>query len=244
MDRVRQFIETEPFLAAGLGVVAGFLGVMVVWDLIERGRAAEAKPGGKHRTWLLTEVMLWSVAAVCTALWLASGRGLDQLGLVMGEGATWLGAWVAVGLGTVYLIVTTALVALHPKICEDTMRQIETSGDTIKMVPSTAGEGMHFHFLSITAGITEEVIFRGFLIGSLALIVGVPVASGLALVLFIGGHFYQGPSGMLRILPISVILTLMFVLSGSLIPGIILHALVDVFGGLAMGYAVRGAAVR
>lgn len=244
MERVRQFVETEAFLAVGLGVIVGFLAIVVVWDLIERGTGAGVKPGAKHRSWLQTEVMLWSVAAVCTALWLASGRGLEGLGLVMAEGATWLGVWIAVGLGAVYLIVTTTLVAVHPKVREDTRQQIETSGDTIKMVPSTPGEGMHFFALSITAGITEEIIFRGFLIGSLALIVGVPAASVLALALFIGGHFYQGVSGMLRILPISVILTLMFVLTGSLVPGIVLHALVDVFGGLALGYAMRGAAVR
>ena len=49
--------------------------------------------------------------------------------------------------------------------------------------------------------------------------------------IFILGHAYQGAAGMLRIVPVSVGLTLIFLLSGSLWPGIILHALADLAGG-------------
>lgn len=63
----------------------------------------------------------------------------------------------------------------------------------------------------------------------------VPVGRGRGSVLiFVGAHVYQGLSGMKRILPISVALTTIFLLTGSLIPVIALHTVVDVAGGAMM----------
>jgi membrane protease YdiL (CAAX protease family) len=88
-----------------------------------------------------------------------------------------------------------------------------------------------FQTMAVTAGITEEVIFRGFLIGVLALWMPLWVAGLAALAVFVGAHVYQGLSGMLRILPVSTVLTILFLASGSLFPGILLHAAVDLAGG-------------
>jgi hypothetical protein len=93
--------------------------------------------------------------------------------------------------------------------------------------------------MAVTAGITEEVVFRGFLIGTLALWMPAWAAAAASVVLFVGAHVYQGVSGMKRILPISVALTTVFLLTGSLLPVMALHALVDVAGG-AMMWRLRG----
>ena len=86
-------------------------------------------------------------------------------------------------------------------------------------------------WVALTAGITEEIIFRGFLIGVLSLVMPLPAAAAIAVAVFVVGHAYQGMAGMLRILPISIGLTVILLLSGSLWPCIILHALTDLVGG-------------
>lgn len=105
-------------------------------------------------------------------------------------------------------------------------------------LPNTGAERAAFALLSLSAGVCEEVLYRGFLIrllheGALAL----PVGGALAIssLLFGLGHAYQGWKGMLSTTIGGLALGLVFLLSGSLIPGVILHALMD----LQVAYVLR-----
>jgi membrane protease YdiL (CAAX protease family) len=105
-------------------------------------------------------------------------------------------------------------------------------------LPTTAGERALWILLSLTAGVCEEVAYRGFLIrflheGGLAL----PLAAALTVssVLFGLGHLYQGLRGVVSSTIAGVAFGLLFLLTGSLIPGIILHALID----MQMAYVLR-----
>ena len=55
--------------------------------------------------------------------------------------------------------------------------------------------------LAVTAGVCEEIVFRGLLIAVGVHVLGLPlpVAAGLALALFAIGHLYQGPRGMIAV---------------------------------------------
>jgi len=80
------------------------------------------------------------------------------------------------------------------------------------------------------AGVCEEILFRGFLIrwlhgGALGLpLVGALAASSL---IFGLGHAYQGFKGVLSTAVGGLVLGLLFLLSGQLIPAMVLHALLD-----------------
>jgi membrane protease YdiL (CAAX protease family) len=106
------------------------------------------------------------------------------------------------------------------------------------LLPNTAAERAAFVLLSLTAGVCEEVLYRGFLIrflheGALAL----PVAAALAVssVAFGLGHAYQGFKGVLTTTACGLGLGLLFLLTGSLIPAVVLHALID----LQLVYVLR-----
>ncbi len=228
-------IEQEPHLhGAMFGLVLVLLGVAILdaW-LARTGRSLP-----QHRIMTLTIFVLWSLTAVVTWGWLASGRSWAELGFIMPTGWPGVLAWVFGGLMTLYLVAVTVLLANSPQQRAETARDVAGTGDLASLAPQSLSQLALFQVLAVTAGITEEILFRGFAITVAALWLPYWAAGLAALVLFILSHFYQGPAGMLRLIPISIILTIMYMTTGSLIPGIILHILVDVFGGLQL-YLLR-----
>ena len=85
--------------------------------------------------------------------------------------------------------------------------------------------------VSPTAGICEEFLYRGFLMSRIAMIAG---SSGFAAVLaaavFGLAHAYQGRLGAARAAAISLVLALPVVATGSLLPAMAAHALIDATG--------------
>jgi membrane protease YdiL (CAAX protease family) len=98
------------------------------------------------------------------------------------------------------------------------------------MLPNTAIERAAFILFSLTAGFCEEVLYRGFLIRFLhESALALPIAGALAVsTLFFGlGHIYLGAKGFLSALVYGLSMGILFLLSGSLIPVVVLHILID-----------------
>lgn len=98
------------------------------------------------------------------------------------------------------------------------------------LLPGTRTEKIWFLVLSLCAGIGEEIVYRGFLIMFLHEVLPVGTygqAIGLAAFIFAIGHAYAGGSAVAITGVIGVFLGIIFVATGSLIPGIIYHALAD-----------------
>jgi membrane protease YdiL (CAAX protease family) len=100
----------------------------------------------------------------------------------------------------------------------------------LALLPRCRREKLTFVVLAITAGICEEVVFRGFGIAYVrwlnpstpnAVVVAVTAA------VFGFGHLYQGARGVLLTGLIGVYLGWLTVSSGSLLPAIAIHALLD-----------------
>lgn len=232
MNTIFTWISQEPALAAGLAAVAILFINNYLSEGREKARIQSGVDGARLKVYNKVIVHLWLLTVITGGVWLLSGRDLASLGLGTGvEGwRSWL-AWALAAVGSAYFIWTVMTTALSAKSRESIRKQIGDSGELDLIRPENQAEYRRFHWVALTAGITEEIIFRGFLIGVFALWMPVPAAAALALVIFILGHAYQGAAGMLRIVPVSVGLTLIFLLSGSLWPGIILHALADLAGG-------------
>jgi membrane protease YdiL (CAAX protease family) len=104
-------------------------------------------------------------------------------------------------------------------------------------LPHSMQEHRLFQLLSVTAGICEEFLYRGFIMWALAYYVGLPAAIVLQAVIFSLGHIYQGndarsvAQALLKTGAAGLILGAIAVASGSLIPGMIVHALVDLSSG-------------
>jgi membrane protease YdiL (CAAX protease family) len=190
-----------------------------------------ARPDARLQLYNNTILTLWLVTIACTVLWVMSGMSLRELGLRLGEGWRFWLSWSVVGLAAGYMIISVLQVRFSPKARAAMRQQLGQAGDLGLIHPETPREHGRFTWLAITAGITEEVLFRGFLIGVFALVFPLWLAALFAAGLFVLGHAYQGLRGMMRTLPITAILTLVYVVGDSLWPAITLHILCDVAAG-------------
>lgn len=105
-------------------------------------------------------------------------------------------------------------------------------------LPATSKEFIHFSLLSLTAGITEEIVYRGYCITYLAWLLGSDSWWQLGLVLFIpaiafgAGHFYQGWRAVLKIVFMAVLFGAFYWYTKSLLVLMIVHTTIDLLGGM------------
>lgn len=99
------------------------------------------------------------------------------------------------------------------------------------MLPVTKQEKKVWNYVSLTAGITEEIIYRGFLIYAFSyLFPDLSIWFVLLLSSFLFGlaHSYQGlTTGILRTTFIGFIFSILYIGLGSIWPIIVLHFLID-----------------
>ncbi|MGA3048129.1 MAG: CPBP family intramembrane glutamic endopeptidase [Terracidiphilus sp.] len=105
------------------------------------------------------------------------------------------------------------------------------------LMPHTMGERKLFWAVSMTAGICEETLYRGFLTWYIAGFAGTWPAIILSSLIFGLGHIYLGVKQVPRTFVVGLILALLAYFSGSLWPSMVLHAAIDWNSG-ELGYAI------
>jgi membrane protease YdiL (CAAX protease family) len=103
------------------------------------------------------------------------------------------------------------------------------------MLPHTRQEELWFLILSTTAGFCEELVYRGYLPWVFAPWLGVPGAMAAVVAIFGLSHAYQGRKGAVRATIAGAVMAVIVMTTGSLIPAMIMHALIDICGG-TVGY--------
>jgi membrane protease YdiL (CAAX protease family) len=218
-------------LAAGLLVLAYLLIGEPVWGRVayarlRRDRAAD--PLALVRLYRLTVLVEWPLAAAVLAM-VALDPGIDAagLGLVWPSGdrtGTVAGMVAAASAGAVIGAVVVRRAAAKGQTVPGT-EAVEAK------LPRTRRERWWALAVAVTAGVCEELLYRGFLIALFAAL-GLPVwaAAVAALAVFAVGHVYQGARGVAGVTVLGALFTGAYLLSGSLLPGIWLHVLVDVRG--------------
>jgi membrane protease YdiL (CAAX protease family) len=105
-----------------------------------------------------------------------------------------------------------------------------------QLLPETRREKAVFVVLSLSAGLGEEVAYRGFLVPALTLVFGSVWGAALLSSLVFGIlHAYQGWLGVVRTALLGMVLAAAFILTGTLWPAILAHALLDVLVGVVFG---------
>ena len=104
-----------------------------------------------------------------------------------------------------------------------------------RLAPQNTMELLLWVILSVSAGICEELTFRGYLLqqfshASNRLWVGVLLSS----LLFGVAHGYEGASGMIAITIYGALFCILAIKRGSLRPGMMAHAWQDIFSGIAL----------
>jgi membrane protease YdiL (CAAX protease family) len=102
-------------------------------------------------------------------------------------------------------------------------------------MPKSPRERAWYSALSLAAGLCEELVFRGFLLGVLAIAWGSVAAASLASAAVFGVvHGYQGMAGAVRAAVLGVVLTVPVLVTGSLIPSMVAHFALDMILGLLL----------
>jgi uncharacterized protein len=130
-------------------------------------------------------------------------------------------------LATVLILIAISIIIWPiPKLKAYVKRSLEE----LKLIlPITKRERFYWVLVSVMAGISEEIIFRLFLIYYFTYIWGfsIVIAIVLATTLFGLAHAYQGWQGILATAYLGGLLGLLYLTTGSILPPIIIHALID-----------------
>ena len=114
-------------------------------------------------------------------------------------------------------------------------------GDIAALLPRNRPELAWGAGLSLTAGVVEELLFRLALPALLFVVTGEPVSAfALALLVFATLHAYQGVAGVAGTALVGLLLTAVYVLSGSIVAAILAHAIVDLRTLVLVPVAVYG----
>jgi membrane protease YdiL (CAAX protease family) len=183
----------------------------------------------------------WPLTIGLLAWWLLSGNGLESVGLIpVADGRQ----WVAIGVGVfaiLALVIYLAIVSRNTDKLTEVKKQI---GDLAILAPQTPREDCLFDMVAITAGVCEEILYRGLLLATLVSLVGTWPAVAITSLIFGLGHAYQGISGIAKTGLVGLVLALLTVFSGSLFIAIVLHAVIDLASGRVMGRALRNTTLQ
>ena len=227
----------DGFLIGALGVLALAICLLALSGRHQPQSAVD--PQTPMATYRRTLVVLWALAAVCVAGWLLSGRSLSEMGW-RPVSSDWggLSAWAITAAVFAYCLYQIAAAALSARSRASVRRQLEQV-DLDLVRPRNREEALAFQALSITAGVTEEVIFRGVLLASISLVAPLWAAVLVSLIAFILLHAYQGLGGLMRVAPTAAGLTAIVLLGGSLWPAILAHIAIDMSAGILFGLVDR-----
>ena len=195
-----------------------------------RARIAAGDPPDRVQVYRRVLILEWFAFAVLMATWMGLDRPFGLLGFSTPEGLGFVvGAGITV-LGTILLAMQWRAAVTMTEPQRANMRA--SFGFVGHFLPQTDRELRWMLLASVTAGIVEEALYRGFAIWYVSAWTGVPVAVVLTSAAFGLGHLYQGRSGALRTGLVGLFLAVLFVVSGSLWVPIAAHTLLDGLQGV------------
>ena len=173
-----------------------------------------------YRTQILWE---WSWVIVLAIIVAPASNPLATLGLVPPKPIGWiimamllLGIWLSV-----------VLIRRNPGAMASMQQSLEASA---LLLPSTPVERKWFAATAITAGICEELLYRGFLVPYLSYnfnIHDITILAVLSGIIYGLSHLYQGFKGFSQTALTGFAYTYVFLFSGSILPAMVFHVLVE-----------------
>ncbi len=189
----------------------------------------ETDPEYKRRFYLHSATSLWLIGGVLLLLLWWLDAPLAQMGLA-------IPAWQAL-LGMLAAVLLCAAVAFaRLNINAGNVDRLRESYAHVRFsLPDNRPQFKAMLFTSFSAGVVEEIIFRGYLYWHLSQFLPWWAALILANAAFALGHVWSGGKNAMGAFGIGLLLSAIYLLSGSLLPAMLAHVLVDAYAAL-LGY--------
>jgi len=193
-----------------------------------RAAPADELPRLRRVLWWRAVASQWGITAVVLIVWLARGRDPAALGLELRPTAGLAG--VLVGLATIVSLVLRQRGSLaHDAALRAQVRA--RLAPVARLLPGSREEFPRFALLALTAGLCEELLFRGYLYWYAAQHLPLVWAAVLQALVFGVGHLYQGARGVLLTGLAGLFFIGVVVVTGSIWPAMLIHALMDLNAG-------------
>jgi hypothetical protein len=196
-------------------------------------RLANGSPGVRAGFYRAMIVQEWIAAIALLVDWAWRGRRWN--GLLLKGTMTPLALGIPPGMRLVAGLAIAALliavlvrqrmaVLARPQAMERVRPQLKYAEP---LLPHNEMERRLFWMVSVTAGVTEELFYRGFLIWYLMAWMGPVAALLLSSAIFGAGHIYMGWAQAPRTGLVGAVLAFIALASASLVPAMLLHAALD-----------------
>lgn len=212
------------------------LGILLPWRTIgaqKKLKDLTFSSAMRRSLYIGNSIGLWLMALIVLGLWWWLDRPFSTLGLHWTPQV--LSFW-SIGFVALFLVIYL-LDAIRDITTPKGRAEVEKKLDKeLAILPRQPKSYLYFIPLAISAGICEEIVFRGFFIGYLFSLLGPGlfakiVAVGVPAIIFGLVHTYQGVQAIYKILGMAVLFGTIYLLTGSIFLLIILHAVVDLIGG-------------
>ncbi len=197
------------------------------------GQRSSHRAIAQHHLFEYAVTLAWEWVLAAVVLWGIRMRRVPLRQLLGVRRASWrewvqdllLAAAFWIAASVVLAAIGILLRLAHSSVPEKTL---------VQLAPENALELTLWILLSISAGICEEIVFRGYLLQQFSSVrnqlwVGV-LASSL---LFGVAHGYEGVAGIVVITVYGAMFCALAIARGSLRPGMMAHAWHDIFSGIA-----------
>ncbi|MDQ0232181.1 CPBP family intramembrane glutamic endopeptidase [Metabacillus malikii] len=191
-----------------------------------------------RRTKYYKDIMigLWLPAIVILIVVALSPLSYSSIGITMPTfNTSALGKWPSIVILVLFLVYVVALIYqfILLKMSEQFRQKVASQFESMpyqEILPQSPHEKKLWGYVSLTAGVTEEIIYRGFLLFVFIELfpeLSVWLHVVLAGILFGLAHTYQGISGVVRTAIVGIFFGLIYFVFESIIPLIIFHFLLD-----------------
>jgi membrane protease YdiL (CAAX protease family) len=188
----------------------------------------------RKKLYLSNSLMLAIAGSIILLLWILKQRGLTTLGFRLPQ--------LHNQYFTVFFLVTVFIIGYVIDLYfsarkMNALKQEDNWFEKSSFLPEKTRELPAYILLCLCAGIFEEIIYRGFMVTYFLPINGtnseIPwMAIFAPSVLFSLAHTYQGWTAVIKIFIFSLLLGVIFIITKSIYPTMILHFLIDLIGGI------------
>lgn len=204
--------------------IAGAIGFRRLMRRVRDGTSLE-----RMRLYRTTMISHWSLLAAALAVWAISGRSWGALGLGLELDAGFLLGVLLTLLGIAVLVLQLRSVGAADDHAIE--RIAGRFGNLEMLLPRSRAELSRFYGLSLTAGVVEEILWRGFLIWYLLQFLPLLPAALVSTVGFGLAHGYQGSRQLPAVTLVGGAFVVLYLVSGSVWLPIVLHAATDLLQG-------------